>query len=135
MNAPITFNTLAFVRRMEASGMDSAQAEALADALREVVFETTATSAEVRESETRLRSDMRESETRLRSEIRESETRVSNDVRDVRGELRELEIRLQGELKEVELRLSNSLMLRLGGAIAASTALTVAILGTVISLH
>ncbi len=109
MNAPITFNTLAFVRRMEASGMDSAQAEALADAPREVVFETTATSAEVRESE----------------------TCISIDIGDVRRDVGELEVRLRGELRELELRLRHDLTVRMGVMAGA----IIAVLGTLITLN
>lgn len=47
------------------------------------------------------------------------------------GHLRETELRLRQELKELELRMT----LRLGGMLAATTALTVAILGALITLR
>lgn len=47
------------------------------------------------------------------------------------GHLRETELRLRHELKELELRL----MVRLGAMLVGSTALTIAILGTLISLR
>ena len=58
MNAPVTFDTLAFVKRMQAAGMAVPQAEALAQALNEVVFETVATKGDLRELELRLRHDL-----------------------------------------------------------------------------
>ena len=58
MNAPVTFDTLAFVKRMQAAGMAVPQAEALAQALNEVVFETVATKVDLRELELRLRHDL-----------------------------------------------------------------------------
>lgn len=95
MNAPVSFDTLAFVRKLEDSGMAARQAEALAEALGDIVFKTTAT----------------------------------------KSDLRELELRLEARLRELELRLTSSLTVKLGTAIGASTALTVAILGALISFH
>jgi hypothetical protein len=90
MNTHVAFNTHAFVKRLESAGMEVAQAEALAEALSEIVFETTAT----------------------------------------KSDLRELELRLANNLKDLELRL----MSRLGAVVAGSTALTIAILGALITL-
>ena len=84
MNAHKTFDTLAFAKLMEASGMATRQAETRAEALKEAALGVLATKA---------------------------------------------------DLRELELRLRHDLTVRLGGALAASTALTVAILGAVISLH
>jgi hypothetical protein len=72
------FDTLAFSKRLSAAGMDTRQAEALADALIGA-FDSLATKA---------------------------------------------------DLRELELRLTNALTLRFGAMLAASTALTVGILGT-----
>ena len=74
MNAPVTFDTLAFMKRLEAAGMDTKQAEAFAQALNDVAFESVTTKSDLRDLEHRL-------------------------------------------------------VVKLGGAIAAATALTVAILG------
>lgn len=101
MNAHVSFNTHAFVKRLELSGMSTEQAEALADALGDIVFETSAT----------------------KTDLRELELRLANDLKD-------LELRLSGDLKDLELRL----MSRLGAVVAGSTALTIAILGALITL-
>ena len=79
------FDTLAFVKRLSAAGMDSRQAEALAEALHDNAFNSLATKA---------------------------------DIRDLRAELTGLELRLT---------------MRLGGMIAATLALTVAILGSLVT--
>jgi hypothetical protein len=78
MMAQPGFDTLAFVKRLSAAGMNARQAEALAEALTENAFTQLAT---------------------------------------------------KGDLRELELRLGNRLTMRFGAMIAASTALTVAILG------
>lgn len=75
MMAQVGFDTLAFVKRLAAAGMNAPQAEALAEALTDHAFADVAT---------------------------------------------------KSDLKELELRLT----LRMGAMIATSTALTVAILGT-----
>jgi hypothetical protein len=80
MAAQFAFDTLAFVKRLSAAGMQTRQAEALAEALREHAFDDVATKA---------------------------------------------------DLKELELRLT----LRIGAISAASTALTVAVIGALLSFH
>jgi hypothetical protein len=84
MTAQFAFDTLAFVKRLSAAGMESRQAEALAEALSAHAFDDLATKSD-----------------------------------------------LKSALQDLELRLT----IRMGAMAAASTALTVAILGAVISLH
>lgn len=79
MMAQFGFDTLAFVKRLAAAGMNARHAEALAEALTEHAF---------------------------------------------------IELATKADLREMELRLTNSLTMRFGAMMAASTALTVAILGT-----
>lgn len=61
MTAPVGFDTLAFVKRLSAAGMDPPLAEALTEALADNAFTQLATKADVNE----LRADMREMELRL----------------------------------------------------------------------
>ena len=97
MNARVSFDTHAFIKRLEEAGMSVVQAEALSDALGEIVFTSLATKA---------------------------------DISEARADIRELELRLKTELREGEIRLNG----RLGAVVAGSTALTVAILGALITL-
>jgi hypothetical protein len=101
MNTNVSFDTHAFVKRLESSGMATAQAEALADALGDIVFETTAT----------------------KSDLREQGLVLANEIKA-------LELKIAGDLKDLEIRL----MSRLGAIVAGSTALTIAILGALITL-
>jgi hypothetical protein len=91
MNMRVAFDTHSFVKRLEAAGVSVAHAEALADALGDIVLPSIATKAD----------------------------------------LKEVELTLRQEMKELELRLTT----RMGAMLAASTAITVAILGTLISFH
>ena len=90
----MSFDTLAFVKRLSAAGMDVRHAEALAGALNDIVFDTIAT----------------------------------------KNDLRELELRIAGNLKDLEIRLTNSLTGRMGAMVGGSMALTIAILGALITL-
>jgi Protein of unknown function (DUF1640) len=119
VNAQLSFDTLAFVKRLSAAGMESRQAEALAQALNEIVFDKLATRYDLKETELGLQTNLKD----LRSDLKESEL-------GLRSDLKELEARLRAELKELELRLTNSLTGRMG----AMTAATVAVLGALVTL-
>ena len=123
MNTHVSFNTHAFVKRLESAGMDVAQAEALADALGEIVFETTATKSDLRELELRLTGNHKDLELQLAGNLKDLELKIAGDLKDQ-------EVKLSGALKDLELRL----MSRLGAVVAGSTALTIAILGALITL-
>ena len=112
MDAPVTFNMLAFVKRLEASGMEARRAEALND----VVFETIATRGDVRA---------------VRGDIKELEPRIG-------GDLKALQFKGAADLKTLEFKIAETesrLMVRVGAMLAASTALVVAILGALISFR
>ncbi len=50
----VTFDTLAYTRRLEAAGVDRAQAEAHADAVRDAVAESSATKTDLSAMEARM---------------------------------------------------------------------------------
>jgi hypothetical protein len=54
MTAPFAFDTLAFVKRLSAAGMQARQAEALAEALTAHAFGDLATKADLKDLELRL---------------------------------------------------------------------------------
>lgn len=83
MNARVAFDTHGFVKRLEAAGWSVTHAEALADAMGDIVLQSIATQTDLREMELSLRSDVKEVEVSLRSELKE-----------LRTELKELELRL-----------------------------------------
>lgn len=119
MNIRVAFDTHAFVKRLEAAGMSVPHAEALADALGDIVLQSITT-----------KSDLREVDLGLRAEIKELRAEMKELAVTLRAEMKELAVTLRAEMKELELRL----MIRMGTMLAASTALTVAILGTLITL-
>jgi hypothetical protein len=83
MNARVAFDTHAFVKRLEAAGMSVPQAEALADAMGDIVLQSITTKADLREVDLGLRAEMKELSASLRAEMNE-----------FRKELKDLELRL-----------------------------------------
>jgi hypothetical protein len=65
MAAQLAFDTLAFVKRLSAAGMETPQAEALAEALVDSAFNNLATKADVQELRLATKADLRELELRL----------------------------------------------------------------------
>ncbi|HEX8626505.1 MAG TPA: coiled-coil domain-containing protein [Allosphingosinicella sp.] len=83
MNARVAFDTHAFVKRLEAAGMSVTQAEALADAMGDIVLQSITTKADLREVDLGIRAEMKELSASLRAEMNE-----------FRKELKDLELRL-----------------------------------------
>lgn len=65
----MSFDTLAFVKRLADAGMDTRQAEALAGALNEIVFDTLATKSDLRELELRISGNLKDLELRLTNSL------------------------------------------------------------------
>ena len=69
MTAQYAFDTLAFVKRLSAAGMDTPHAEALAEALVDGAFNNLATKADLRELQLATNADLRELEHRLTNKL------------------------------------------------------------------
>ncbi len=65
MNARVAFDTHGFVKRLEAAGWSVAHAEALADAMGDIVLQSIATKTDLRELEINLRGELKDMELRL----------------------------------------------------------------------
>jgi len=132
--AQLSFDKLAFVKRLSAAGMDARLAEVLAEALDEMVFDTLATKSGLEEVELSLRSEMAQLGSELRSEMAQLRSELRAEMAQLRSELRsemkQLSSELRSEMKQLELRLTNSLTARLGAMIAAAAA----IIGTATSV-
>ena len=126
MPGAITFDTLAYAKKLKSAGFTEDQAEIQAEALAEVVDErlatkedTSALQGNIKESEISLRRDMKEMETSLKRDMKESETSLKRDIK-------ELETSLKRDMKELEMRLT----IRLGTMMAIS----IAIVATLVKL-
>lgn len=102
----MSFDSLTFARRLKAAGFPEAQAEALADANRDMVIPDLAT-----------RDDLKQEIGHLRTELNTGLTTIRMDVSAV-------EHRLHGAIEALSLRLT----IRLGVMIGTATAALAAIL-------
>jgi len=74
----ITFDTLKFVKTLEASGVSAKHAEAFASAVRDSTESADlATKADLRELKAELKSDSRELKAELKADMRELELRMT----------------------------------------------------------
>jgi len=118
----MAFDTLSYAKKLQEAGFTPRQAEAQAEALREVVAENLATKRDLKDVEAALRRDLKEVEARLMAEI---ET--------LRRDMKEMDGGLRRDMKEMETRLSykmdtqrRDIIIWLGGiTIAAVSALGV----------
>jgi hypothetical protein len=69
MTAQYAFDTLAFVKRLSAAGMETPQAEALAEALVVSAFNNLAPKADLRELQLATNADLHELEHRLTNKL------------------------------------------------------------------
>lgn len=112
MTAPFGFDTLAFVKRLSAAGMDPPLAEALTEALAENAFVQLATKTDVKELELATKASLKELEL------------------TTKASLNEMELRLRAEMKDLKDHLTS----RTGAIVGGAAALIVAILGALITL-
>jgi hypothetical protein len=104
------FATLAYAQRLKSVGFTDAQAEALAEANREMIAEDMVT-------KTFLHSELAALRTELRTEISQVRT-------ELRGEMNQPRAELRSEMKELEMRLT----LRMGAIGVATVAALAAII-------
>ncbi|MBF8273264.1 MAG: hypothetical protein HW380_2369 [Magnetococcales bacterium] len=127
MNTAMTFDTLAYAKRLKAVGFTEAQAEVQAETIVELMEERLATKLDIevvrrdmKEMETGLKRDMKELDAGLQAKMKEMETGLKRDMK-------ELDASLQAKMREMELRLTHNLTLRLGGMMAASVVIVAAL--------
>jgi hypothetical protein len=80
MSAAVAFDTLKFVRKLEAGGFTQSQAAAAAEAFAEATSQELATKADLRTEIAALRSEMRETELRLEAKIESSKVEIVKSV-------------------------------------------------------
>jgi hypothetical protein len=115
-----SFDTLTYSKKLQDAGFTARQAEAQAEALRQIVEDNLATKRDLKDLEAALRTDLKEVETKLSRDLKETEAKLSRD-------LKETEAKLSRDLKETEAKLSRDMELMrrdiviwLGGIIIAA---------------
>ena len=102
----VFFDTHAFIRKLESSGVSPVQAEAHADALVEAFRGGVATKADLREGENALRADMQKMETGIRADMQKMETGIRSDMQkmeaDIRTDMQKMEAGIRGDMQKME---------------------------------
>src|SRR3954452_16801410 len=106
----MTFDTLSYARRLKQAGLPEAQAEAIADATRELVVQDVATKADI----AALKADV----AAVRAELKADIAVLRSDMAALRSYMAALEQRLTALIETQALRLT----VRLGGLIAIGIA-------------
>ena len=99
MTAQYAFDTLAFVKRLSAAGMETPHAEALAEALVDSAFNNLATKSDLRELQSASKADLRELQLATNAELRELENRLTNKLTGRMGAMTAATIAIVGALK------------------------------------
>ena len=101
----VLFDTHAYIKKLESSGVSPVQAEAHAEALLEAFRGGLATKADVKESENALRADMQKMEAGIRADMQKMETGIRDDMRKmetgIRTDMQKMESTLKGEFNSL----------------------------------
>ncbi len=123
---PLNFDTLAYVKQLEAVGVPREQAEVQAEALRAIIDEKLATKLDVAE----LKRDIKELDAKIESvraelkrDIKELDAKVESVRAQLQADMSQLRIDTTRDLRELEMRM----LIKLGGMMAASIAVVAAL--------
>ena len=122
----VTFDTLAYAKKLRNAGFTQEQAEVQAHALADIVEERLATKQDIAS----LHRDIKELETSLQREIKELETSLKREMKELetslKRDMKERETTLQRDIKDMEYRMT----IRLGTMLAVS----ITIMGALVKL-
>ncbi|MDE7065206.1 MAG: CCDC90 family protein [Desulfovibrionaceae bacterium] len=142
---PLTFDTLAYVKQLEAVGVPREQAEVQAHALRQIIDEKLATKmdiAQVRAEAEANKQELKRDIMDVRAEAEANKQELKRDIMDVRAEaeankqelkhdiagikrdMLEMENRWMHQVREMESRI----VIRLGGMLIAAVGVIIAVL-------
>ena len=105
---PLNFDTLSYVKRLEAVGVPREQAEVQAETMRDIVDEKLATKTDI---------------TELKRDIKEIDAKVETVKAQLQADISQLCIDTTRDLRELEMRM----LIKLGGMMAASIAVVAAL--------
>lgn len=138
---PLTFDTLAYVKQLEAVGVPREQAEVQANALRQIIDEKLATKADIAQLRVEAEAnkmelkhdiaDVRLEIERVRAEAEANKLELKRDIADVKHDIAgvkrdmlEMENRWLHQAREMESRI----IIRLGGMLIAAVGIIIAVL-------
>lgn len=105
----LTFDTLAYAKKLKSAGFTEAQAEAQAETIIALITEELATKTNLKELDNSLTIRMKELEDSLNSKMKELDNSLTFRMKELETKLearmKELETKLEARIKELELRL------------------------------
>lgn len=121
-------NTLQISKQLQEAGIQSREADAIAQQMANLIESDLASKQNLKETELTLQSDLRETELRLQGGLRETELSLQKDIEEVRLSLQKNieEVRLSLQ-KEIEKSRANTI-LWVAGLLFAQAALVVTLL-------
>ncbi len=134
---PLNFDTLAYVKQLEAVGVPREQAEVQAEALRAIIDEKLATKLDVAELKrdikeldaktesvrAELKRDIKELDAKIESVKAELKRDIESTKAQLQADMSQLRIDTTRDLRELEMRM----LIKLGGMMAASIAVVAAL--------
>lgn len=139
----VQFDTLALSKKLEATGLERDQAEAIAQGVRDMITEEVATKAdlatakadllaeittvkadiadlkgEMRSSQAQLRQELKAEIADLRGEMQSSQAQLRQDVQGYIAELRAEMADLREDMAKLEVRLTRTVLAGLGATVA-----------------
>ena len=134
---PLNFDTLAYVKQLEAVGVPREQAEVQAEALRAIIDEKLATKLDVAE----LKRDIKELDAKIESvraelkrDIKELDAKIESVKAELKRDIESTKAQLQADMSQLRIdttrdlrELEMRMLIKLGGMMAASIAVVAAL--------
>ena len=102
----VLFDTHAYIKKLESSGVSPLQAEAHAEALLEAFRGGLATKSDVKESESALHADMQKMEAGIRGDMQKMEAGIRGDMQKmeagIRGDMQKMETGIRADMQKME---------------------------------
>ena len=102
----VLFDTHAYIKKLESSGVSPLQAEAHAEALLEAFRGGLATKSDVKESESALHADMQKMEAGIRGDMQKMEAGIRGDMQKmetgIRADMQKMETGIRGDMQKME---------------------------------
>ena len=131
----VTFDTLAFVKKIESSGLEAKHAESIAEAMRDVFEENLSDTIFTKEDGRALKYELKADISEFKSELKEEVSKLKSDISEFKSELKEEVSELKSELKEEiseskanMFKLKSEMIMWVIGLLFAQTAVMVSII-------
>jgi hypothetical protein len=98
----MTIDTLEYVKKLEAAGVDRMQAEAHAEALRASIEDELATKADIQRLEAGTKADIQRLEASTKADIQRLEASTKADTQRLEGRISEVKNELEAKLSELK---------------------------------